>query len=90
MFKLSSVLHKETKPHTKIVDILYLEMSAEYRWIVAVKSDDSDQRRSEGIQSNKRDTVISFSPREYSSAIGEAVNYINFSKWRCTASEKAE
>ena len=90
MVKLSSVFHKETKPYKTIVDSMYPKMSAQFRGLIADILEDAEPRGSEDTEANKRDTVISNTIREYSSAVDEPVNDIDFSKRRSTDAEKAE
>ena len=52
--------------------------------------EDAEPRGTEDTQANKRDNVISNTFKEYSSAVDEPVNDIDFSQRRSTNDEKAE
>jgi len=90
MVKLSSVFHKETKPYKTIVDSMYLNMSPQFRGLVANILEDTETRGTEDTQANKRDDVISNTPKEYSGADDQPVNDIDFSKRVSSDEEKAE
>ena len=90
MVKLSSLFHKETKPYKTIVDSMYPKMSHQFRGLVADILEDAEPRGTEDTQANKRDDVISNTLKEYSGAVDQPVNDIDFSQRRSTDAEKAE
>ena len=90
MVKLSSVFHKETKPYKTIVDSMYLNMSPQFRGLVANILEDTETRGTEDTQANKRDDVISNTPKEYSGADDQPVNDIDFSQRVSSNEERAE
>ena len=90
MVKLSSVFHKETKPYKTIVDSMYPKMSSQFRGLVADILEGAEPRGTEDKQAKKRDNVISNTLKEYSSAVDESVNDIDFSQGRSADEEKAK
>ena len=90
MVKLSSVFQKETKPYKTIVDSMYPKMSPQFRGLVADILEDAEPRGTEDTQANKRDDVISNTLKEYSGAVDQPVNDIDFSQRVSSNEEKAE
>ncbi len=90
MVELSSVFHKETKPYKMILYSMYPKMCRQFRVLVADILEDAEPRGTEDTHTNKRDNVISNTLEEYSSAVDEPVNDIDFSKRGSADEEKAE
>ena len=65
-------------------------MCPRFRGLVAEILEDAEPRGTEDTQANKRDNVISNILMEYSSAVDEPVNDIDFSKRGSADEEKAE